>query len=463
VAGQLLVRMYNVGLGDCIYLRVPDGGKQVHILIDCGNKFEELQVLKDCLEDLKTVLPDSDKPSETQDKKKQLDLLVVTHPHEDHFKGIDHDLFKEFDIKQVWLSPAFNILGSDEDAKNYHALQGAAMRGLQELASKNLGEVSQLAMDLLAMSKADTVEMLCKTLPDEYGIQPTFVTADTPEDQLQVFEDPTIKLKVLAPMKTIDKLYLGGKGLVNGEYGTGLSAAEGYEALFRMDEKMDIPQPENISVQDFEQLQKRINTSALALVKLAGSVTNNLSVVLLLEWGGLRLLFPGDAEFKSAYKGQVKEKSCNGSWNVMWEKRGDDLKDVDFLKVGHHGSITATPWVAKDASHTMNKLLDHMLPAPEDDETPTAVAVVSTERTNCWPSIPDPELMEELGKRVNAQSCCVYSETFMDKVGDKKVKVTVTKLQPLRTDMEVGGPEGDSIPYIEFTAAEGGSLVRKIN
>ena len=54
MAGQLLVRMYNVGLGDCIYLRVPDGGKQVHILIDCGNKFEELQVLKDCLEDLKT-------------------------------------------------------------------------------------------------------------------------------------------------------------------------------------------------------------------------------------------------------------------------------------------------------------------------------------------------------------------------------------------------------------------------
>ena len=37
--GQLLVRMYNVGLGDCIYLRVPDAGREVHVLIDCGNKF----------------------------------------------------------------------------------------------------------------------------------------------------------------------------------------------------------------------------------------------------------------------------------------------------------------------------------------------------------------------------------------------------------------------------------------
>ena len=50
----------------------------------------------------------------------------------------------------------------------------------------------------------------------------------------------------------------------------------------------------------------------------------------------------------------------------------------------------------------------------------------------------------------------------MDKVGDKKVKVTVTKLQPLRTDMEVGGPdEGDGpIPYIEFAADPNGALIR---
>ena len=35
---QLLVRAYNVGLGDCFYLRVPDMNRNVHILIDCGNK-----------------------------------------------------------------------------------------------------------------------------------------------------------------------------------------------------------------------------------------------------------------------------------------------------------------------------------------------------------------------------------------------------------------------------------------
>jgi hypothetical protein len=36
-------------------------------------------------------------------------------------------------------------------------------------------------------------------------------------------------------------------------------------------------------------------------------VANNLSVVLLLEWRGRRLLFPGDAEWNVAFDGEVKK------------------------------------------------------------------------------------------------------------------------------------------------------------
>ena len=84
---QLLVRIYNVGLGDCIYLRVPDEQKDVHILIDCGNKFGELELLGKHIADLKKELPDAGQG------KKRLDLLVVTHPHEDHHKGFEEDFF----------------------------------------------------------------------------------------------------------------------------------------------------------------------------------------------------------------------------------------------------------------------------------------------------------------------------------------------------------------------------------
>ena len=54
--GQLLVRLYNVGLGDCIYLRVPDLHRDVHILIDCGNKFNTLGRLGECIKHLEYEL-----------------------------------------------------------------------------------------------------------------------------------------------------------------------------------------------------------------------------------------------------------------------------------------------------------------------------------------------------------------------------------------------------------------------
>ena len=41
---KLLIRAYNVGVGDCIYVRIPKARKKgskvddFHILIDCGKK-----------------------------------------------------------------------------------------------------------------------------------------------------------------------------------------------------------------------------------------------------------------------------------------------------------------------------------------------------------------------------------------------------------------------------------------
>ena len=111
--GQLLVRLYNVGLGDCIYLKVPDLQREVHILIDCGNKFDELQILRERITELKKELPDAG------GGKKRLDLLVVTHPHEDHHKGFEEDIFGDLQIERLWLSPAFDRL--NPKAQGFHA------------------------------------------------------------------------------------------------------------------------------------------------------------------------------------------------------------------------------------------------------------------------------------------------------------------------------------------------------
>jgi hypothetical protein len=65
---------------------------------------------------------------------------------------------------------------------------------------------------------------------------------------------------------------------------------------------------------------------------------------------------------------------------------------------------------------------------------------VSTERTNGYPTIPDPALMMELGRRVaNIQG---YQEP-----ATKKHFVPPGEMQPQRTDLELDGEE--RVPWID--------------
>jgi beta-lactamase superfamily II metal-dependent hydrolase len=442
MAGQLLVRVYNVGLGDCIYLRVPDSKKDVHILIDCGNKFGTLDLLGECIRHLKTDLPEGGQG------KKRLDLLVVSHPHEDHHKGFEEAFFTDIQIDHIWLSPAFDR--ESPQAKGFHALKEAAARALSAL--KGFSDLAQVELnddvrDLFSLSKSEALEMLNTTLPTLNGIQPQYVSANTPEEQLKIFEDKKIKLKVLGPMGDIDGYYMGANGLMTTtDKLTPAAMAEGYQAIYIDPDSVEIKPPRNISAQDFKLLRSRIQANALAAAAVAAHVENNLSIVLLLEWNQRRLLFSGDAEWSEARKGAVQPGCSNGSWNVMWQERKAELSlPLDFYKIGHHGSENATPWRPPDPKtgkeHPINVILDKILPKPAAGKTVHATAVASTKRTGRWPSIPNAALMEEIGKRVaNSRT------TYVEKEGPKSVKPHVP--QPQRTDLEEQVTK-KSVPFIE--------------
>jgi beta-lactamase superfamily II metal-dependent hydrolase len=388
VADQLLIRMFNVGLGDFIYCRIPgahENGGDFHIVIDCGTLSGE-RYLRDAVPLLKTELPE-------ENGKRRLDLLIVTHKHKDHMAGFGLPLWDDVAIKALWMSAAMKPGNPQaQRASKLHELAGEA---LTQAATLNLGPEFDALFGAYAADNDTAVQNLTKNLPNANGIEPVYVHAgqSTGDDLTLPLNGATFH--ILGPEEDIDQWYLGkpeGSSLSKlvqladaGKVESFISAPRRLEAL-----------PGNVAPIDFRNLQSRMLSSALAFSEGDGALVNNTSVVLLIEWNGKRLLFVGDAEWQPKFK----EGKGNSSWNTIWNRQRALIdKPVDFLKVGHHGSINATPWSeglerAPDISYEPADILNAILPSGSK-----AQAAVSTERGR-YKTIPEAKLLADLGGRI---------------------------------------------------------------
>lgn len=88
--------MYCIGTGDCFLIRFHSGKKDVFtMMIDCGSCRGDRNDFLPYVKDLAGTLTN-----------KTIDLLVVTHEHNDHVNGFDkcYDIFKSLTIKEAWFA-----------------------------------------------------------------------------------------------------------------------------------------------------------------------------------------------------------------------------------------------------------------------------------------------------------------------------------------------------------------------
>jgi hypothetical protein len=103
------------------------------------------------------------------------------------------------------------------------------------------------------------------------------------------------------------------------------AATEPVLAAGDVDGKPDVP--DFLRLADFARLRRLLRTGGLDLLAAVNKSRNNTSIVSRWRWEGVTLLLTGDAELES--------------WALI-RNHGDDFTSTLF-KVGHHGSIDASP------------------------------------------------------------------------------------------------------------------------
>ena len=359
---SVTIRMYNVGFGDCFLLTFHYPEQDRHMLIDYGSTAAPKNVRGKYM----TAVA-NDILKECNGK---LDVLMATHRHRDHISGFTTEgeatgkiiaSLKPDYVIQPWTEDP-NAKPNAMTATVSSYTQGAPDRqkltahflGALEDMHRVAGRAAQLAASNPQLARSNTGKQLAflgednlKNLSAVRNLidlgrkgRALYVNAGMTLNQLF----PGVEITVLGPPtleqsesirteRTSDpnefwqfRSFWASQRLS----AENLEAAKPGPLLPRT--KPLRPGDHPPSARWFIEQARRIQADqTLELVRDLDSVMNNTSVILLFEIGNRKLLFPGDAQIEN-----WSFALSNKKWKAL-------LQDVNLYKVGHHGSLNATP------------------------------------------------------------------------------------------------------------------------
>jgi len=354
--GGVTVRMYDVDFGDCFLLRFDLGsGDPQFCLIDCGTlQGRPNQGLKAAFADIAQVT------------NRKLALVVATHQHYDHISGFGlfADEFAKFQIGAVWLP----WLDNPKDPKaaewqrkqkslamalqnHFLAHPAAADDGMLQILYNNIGGPPMSA----GASVLGTAHDLLVT-GFRKQVTPAFLRGGDDGPALPGPLGGHLKATVLGPPATDEFL----RNLTAPTLQEWRSLAVAAAGLSPDCDVVPFPKAivdesrwqRSISAEDLADLRKVLSgldlddlETALASIDAA---RNNTSLVLLLEFNGKRMLFPGDAQWGNWEHWLFGSANAATAGKLMLEPQ-QQLETLSFYKVGHHGSHNATPRSALSA------------------------------------------------------------------------------------------------------------------
>ncbi|HEX8501803.1 MAG TPA: hypothetical protein VF659_14565 [Pyrinomonadaceae bacterium] len=374
-AKGLRVRMYRVGFGDFFLLTVPTAKGDRHIVIDCGvfkgtSGTGDIGTIEAAVEDLYRTTGG------------RLALVIMTHRHADHIAGFSRaaETFRKFEASMVWM-PYWEQFNDRKDSP--HNLQAEVEELALRLALQFRGrqdEEARMALDLLwdatgvdfnaapsgerrLSGNALALDLLKNHLGKGGRNVRYYAAGDEPElpPELKGLsaailgpppEDAQVFLKLDDLKKGVGQ-YLD--STTSGERGP--AAVRPFRQQWSADPARDYPAADTHGrAIDYAEVVKDVDDAQPDMLAAAAvqidKFLNNQSLVVLFTFAGKRLLFVGDAQAGNwehwLYRIDAPEKDPGKIGDLAEESRRI-LGEIDFYKVGHHGSTNATPIQAVEA------------------------------------------------------------------------------------------------------------------
>ena len=338
------VRMYQVGFGDCFlvsfhYRRaLADGRAERHILFDFGSTRAPGR---------RRLLPGVAQLLE-QHTNGRLDVLVATHRHKDHVDGFGLPVTAAVIDR---LEPGLVVRPWTDDPKLRADARAPAVRSGSRRFAAALAAGQEFAGLVASLSAAtgnralrgELAALASDQLPNRVALsnlerwakngRGVYLAAggDSRIEELI----PGITVRVLGPPTVEQVPELTRQRATDPEYWLAqLVQLEGSRPAGRRRGRRPALAPGPVAWL-VERLERQQLASLLRIVRTVDDALNNTSVILMLDAGDKRLLFPGDAQVE------------NWSWALRGSPESASLRRllsrVDLYKVGHHGSRNATP------------------------------------------------------------------------------------------------------------------------
>jgi beta-lactamase superfamily II metal-dependent hydrolase len=378
---EVLVRMYNVGFGDCFLLAFPAPDRTRKVLIDCGSHTAGRgpvgidEIVARVVEDV------------TEDEGPRIDVVIGTHRHQDHVSGFKEELWHEVEVDEVWMP--WTEHPSDPEARRIRERQSRVANRLTmalEASGDNRGAF-ELAQN--ALTNAEAMAMLHEGFAG--SARRRFLPSGDPErDSFTIDALPGVQVHAIGPsrdpevIRDMDPPVGGGYLRMLAAEDNEDARAQPFKGEWKVDRDRFLAQQSlghlHLTERELQDIDHFSNVDFFQIAVSLEKAVNGTSLMLMFELGRALLLFPGDAQWGTWRAALAQEK-----WRAL-------IGRTVFYKVGHHGSHNATP------REFVEKLIDQRRTrrsSPVKDFS----AAVSTRPIEMWKNIPKSELLEALRER----------------------------------------------------------------